>query len=64
MPIAERDLVFQTLGFDSKTIILIINAIYQFFHISVEEAADVIVAGKRVDFTSSAHVGQWSPEAV
>ena len=61
MPIAERDQALQILGYDSidsRTIILIINAIYQFVHRSVEETAHVIVAGEGIDLASSAHVGQ------
>ena len=64
MPIAERDQALQILGYDSidsRTIILIINAIYQFVHRSVEETAHVIVAGEGIDLASSAHVGQgWT----
>ena len=67
MPIAERDQALQILGYDSidsRTIILIINAIYQFVHRSVEETAHVIVAGEGIDLASSAHVGQgWSETA-
>jgi hypothetical protein len=64
MPTAEKDQAFQTSGFDSKTIILIINAIYQFVHRSVEEVTHVIVAGKGVDLAPSAHISQRRSETV
>ena len=65
MPTVEKDQVYRILGSDlSKQSLLIINTIYHVCHRSIEDFGDVVIAGKRRNLSSSAHVGQRRLETV